>query len=173
MVNNTTSDARFAWLTIPQRAALERAPKLTPEKQWWDLPAKRRVALRIADEEYRLAGSHRNDPVDAMRHARWGNRTAAAVGPIYATLAGIGHEAGNLLFDGHPLSESLMDIHNNAEGIDAVRKRRAIDASRLQNSPQSMRAAGARAARGYPDDPSHDPQVRYPARQYRTYPPYR
>lgn len=86
------------------------------------------------------------------------------------TFAGMAHEAANLLFDRHPVAESLMDIHNSNEGVEAVRERRAIDKASLQNKPQSLRAA---AARGYPHGSRQDSEARYPARQYRTYPPYR
>ncbi|MGH7452997.1 MAG: DUF6973 domain-containing protein, partial [bacterium] len=57
----------------------------------------------------------RNGPADAWRHARWNQRMINEVGYCPALVAGVGHEVENL-FQGSPLSEILMDLHNNAVG---------------------------------------------------------
>jgi len=126
-------------------------------KRPWDFPAKEAVTRRIAQEELDRAGGGHNDIRDAMRHAQWSQRTAQAVGPLYAEVAGIAHEAKNLAdsiashgthgpYDtvgrnpmptpGETMSESLMDLRNNAEGRRAAREGRPIDMQRLQTAPK-------------------------------------
>jgi hypothetical protein len=65
-------------------------------KHFYDIPAKKEVAERIADEEVARAAGHHNDVGDAERHARWSKRTSEATGPIFAEVAGIAHELDNL-----------------------------------------------------------------------------
>jgi hypothetical protein len=85
-------------------------------------------ATRIADEEKarsiaqaRAAGvSAHNNRFDAERHARWTYRMAKELGPTIATIAGIGHEIGNIAHF-EPLGEALMDLHNNGVGIGHAR----------------------------------------------------
>lgn len=142
-------------LTLEQRA-----------KRPWDVAAKMDIAQRIAAEEDRRAwetgtGRPHNDVRDAMRHARWSQRTAQAAGPIFAEVAGIAHEAKNLYDSvrahgpsgpyepqnrggglpplpptpGQTIDESRMDLRNNAEGRRAAREGRPIDTRRLQAAP--------------------------------------
>jgi hypothetical protein len=47
-------------------------------------------------------------------------------------LAGTGHELDNLLTDGSPLAEVLMDLHNNAQGRRAGSEGRPVDPNSLQ-----------------------------------------
>lgn len=129
-------------------------------RRFYDIPAKVAVARRIEDEERRRAGRHRNDIIDAQRHARWSKGTAEAAGPIFAEMAGIGHEAENIVESlrnhgvsgpyerkggppplGQALDEVRMDLRNNAEGRRAARERREIDPSRLQDAPMTPRQA--------------------------------
>ena len=79
-------------LTLEEQAVLAQAPRLPPEKQWWNLPAKIAAGTRISDEEsHKFAGRH-NDGGDAMRHAEWSQRMATDIGPIFSGLAGLYHE---------------------------------------------------------------------------------
>lgn len=140
---------------------------LTPEqraKRVWDIPAKMEVAQEISEQELERAGPFaRNNLGDAYRHARWSARTAQATGPLFAKVAGIAHEAENLLdsvrahglggpYDrqdrgpgaerlpptpGQTIDEIRMDLHNNAEGRRAVREGREIDPRRLQKAPRT------------------------------------
>ena len=98
--------SRFPRLRLKDYVALARAPRLQPEKQWWNLPAKYQAVDRIAEEEgprsillARQAGlkGARNNIYDAERHARWSGRMAREVDPITAVVAGYGHEAKNLI----------------------------------------------------------------------------
>lgn len=144
---------------------------MTPEQRAqrpWDIPAKMQVAQRIKQEELDRSfatpgdGPPHNDMRDAMRHARWSQRTAQAAGPIFAEAAGIAHEADNLVDSlakhrriigpyehaGEPgmpptpaetLKETLMDLRNNTEGRRAARQHQAIDPQKLQTSPADRR----------------------------------
>jgi hypothetical protein len=132
-----------------------------PEKQWWNLPAKVAAGNRIGAEErarsIELDPDHNphNDEFDAMRHARWSNRMATEIGPIFSRVAGAGHELENMLpsperlaaygaprglldlararqWHGESEAEALMDKRNNAEGRLAAAQGRAIDPRRLQ-----------------------------------------
>jgi len=122
----------------------------------WDIPAKMDLSQQIADEEYARARGAHNDMGDAMRHARWSQRTAAGAGPVFAEVAGLAHEADNLgeAF-GHNLkqflhperfsrpppsmgqiaSESVMDLRNNAEGRRGAIEGREIRRGSLQAAP--------------------------------------
>lgn len=131
----------------------------------WDIGAKLELSRQIADEELLISKQRamargqnhaHNDDLDAMRHARWSQRTAAAAGPVFANLAGIAHEAENLAESvvahgravgpyepgrrstpGETIDEIRMDLHNNAEGRRAAREGRPIDPARLQASPRT------------------------------------
>jgi len=139
-------------------------------KRWWDVPAKYKVASGIAEDERRrsieaahavgLPDAH-NNTFDAMRHARWSQRSAEAVGPIFTTAAGLAHEADNLrdsfrrqgvagpyarerdkgLTPGKTYDESRMDMHNNLEGIRAALEGRPIDPARLRTFPETPPAS--------------------------------
>jgi hypothetical protein len=124
------------------------APLQERARRWWDLPAKQGLAGQIAKQEKARAlamaaaagdDDPHNDRFDAERHARWSNRMATEIGPIFAQVAGSGHEVTNELLDGQPGAESYMDLHNNAEGRRAARDRRPIDPGRLQVSPNVRR----------------------------------
>jgi hypothetical protein len=150
-------------LTLEEQAALAQAPRLAPEKQWWNLAAKKAAGERIGHEEDRKFAGRHNDAGDAMRHAEWSQRMATDIGPIFSGRAGLYHEGDNLahavagqygkaydpLLKGdataynvpeHPsitqtLSESGMDLWNNAQGIAAALAGHPIDPSRLQTRP--------------------------------------
>lgn len=135
-----------------------------PEKQLWNFAAKKAAGERIADEEldrsFQAAGPVRphNNEFDAMRHARWSQRMASEIGPVFSAGAGLWHEAGNIS-DGigqniekrldpkrfpHPeqvptigetMAESAMDLRNNFEGIGAALRHRPIKPANLQTRP--------------------------------------
>jgi hypothetical protein len=124
-------------LTLEQRAG-----------RWWDLPAKVQAANRLTDEELALHDGHHNDEGDALRHAEWSRRTSEAAGPGFTTAAGWAHEiedlAPQLSYDRNgdyhaqfigPISETAMDLRNNAEGRRAAMEGRPIDRSKLQTTP--------------------------------------
>lgn len=141
-------------LTLEQRA-----------KRPWDVAAKVDMAQRIrAEEDHRAwatgVGRPHNDARDAMRHARWSQRTAEAAGPIFAEVAGIAHEAENFVDSlakhrrvigpyaregapdvpptpGKTMDEIRMDLHNNAEGRRAARDGREIDPTKLRTWPDT------------------------------------
>jgi hypothetical protein len=113
-----------------------------PAKQWWNIPAKYAAARQIEKEERAKFTDHHNDAGDAMRHAEWAQRTAAAAGPIFTTVAGFGHELENTLptgwapdAHGQHAPERNMDLHNNAEGIRAAVEGRPIGPASLQLGP--------------------------------------
>ncbi len=99
------SDLGYPWLKPQDYVALARAPRLAPEKQWWNLPAKLRRAEQIANQEKARASAEaaaalsdpRNTMFDAKRHARWSQRMTREIDPTTAALVGYGHEAQNLL----------------------------------------------------------------------------
>ncbi|HET6974814.1 MAG TPA: RHS repeat-associated core domain-containing protein [Pyrinomonadaceae bacterium] len=103
---------------------------------WWDprtyLPDYDRAG-QIANEELINHPGH-NDAGDAMRHAEWSRRMRCEIGPFTAWSSGVGHEIDNL-FEGAPLEEIIMDLHNNAEGRRAGGQSRPVDPNNLQNSP--------------------------------------
>jgi hypothetical protein len=163
-------------LTPEEQAALAQAPRQPPGQQWWNLPAKIALGRRIAGDESARAlvadwpRPPHNDTADAMRHARWSQRMATEIGPIFSGIAGLEHEGENIagavgglpgrLWNqatsfannpGHPaerpydspanpsvlqtLSESGMDLRNNAEGISAALSGRPIEPTHLQTRP--------------------------------------
>lgn len=147
-ISDTEADARQFGLSLREQAALSRAPKLKPEQQFWNLPAKLDRARQIGREEdliSRLAAlargipSAHNNELDARRHARWSERMAQEIDPVTSLLVGFGHELEGSLSRRRPQprAEALMDAHNNAEGRQAARERRPIDPGRLQTSPQT------------------------------------
>ncbi|MYF10819.1 MAG: hypothetical protein F4229_07540 [Gammaproteobacteria bacterium] len=87
-------------------------------------------AKRIAQQERDKRGSH-NDIGDAMRHAEWSRRMYEEINPITATVVGYGYEIEGFLFEGQPVEEMLMDLHNNAVGRDAASKGINVDRSKL------------------------------------------
>jgi RHS repeat-associated protein len=103
---------------------------------WWDLrtylPDYDR-AHQIAREELKLHHGHNNND-DARRHAEWSCRMQKEIGPFTAWSSGTGHELDNLLHGG-PWSESMMDLHNNAEGRDAASQHRSINPNNLRTRP--------------------------------------
>jgi len=156
VADNAQTFARItgAGLTLEQRAG-----------RVWDIPAKMEIAHQIRKEEEDRswasgAGRPHNDARDAMRHARWSQRTAQAAGPIFAEAAGIAHEAENFVDSvrkhrrligpygqagkpgmppppGETMDEIRMDLHNNAEGRRAAREGRPINAAKLQTRPDT------------------------------------
>jgi hypothetical protein len=151
-------------LTPQEHLALTRAPRLAPEKQWWNFSAKKTAGERIGREELDrsldAAGQVRphNNAFDAMRHARWSRRMATEIGPVFSTGAGLWHEGENIrdsigenvnkrLYPervlhpqdvptvGQTMAESAMDLGNNFHGIGAALGRRPIDPRRLQTQP--------------------------------------
>ncbi|TAJ70700.1 MAG: hypothetical protein EPO51_16555 [Phenylobacterium sp.] len=144
-ISDTEASARALGLSLRERAELSRAPKLKPEKQFWNLPAKLDRARAIADEEGRAAwGAARaqgvsrphNNALDAQRHARWSERMAREIDPVTSFLVGTGHELAEMF---QPRAEALMDFRNNAEGRRAAREGRPIDPTRLQATPTPYR----------------------------------
>jgi hypothetical protein len=136
----------------------QRRPPIPPEKQWWNFAAKAAVARQIVEEESNRFKGQSNNLGDAMRHANASRRLTERVGPIYAQGAGIYHEADNLAHaawdnvkkaiapnsippgtsvpsPGQAISESLMDLRNNAEGRREALEGRGLDVRRLQTRP--------------------------------------
>jgi uncharacterized protein DUF6973 len=115
-ISDTRFDARFPGMTLEDHLALARVPRLAPEKQWWNVPAKYAKAKQIADDERRrsileahaagFADAHDNR-FDAMRHARWSQRMSTEIGPVSARLFGAVHEFEN----GLPSPETLSRWH--------------------------------------------------------------
>jgi hypothetical protein len=159
--------------------ALVLAAAPSPAKQWWNIPAKDAAAHQIADEElHEYPG--RNDIGDAMRHARWSQRMATEIDPVSAKLAGAEHEIVNLAQAAgavagrhlmrraavpveitsmpQAVAESIMDLHNNAEGRRAAEEGRPIDPSRLTILPISPSSYG----QGAPSAAAYNPTLRYP-----------
>jgi uncharacterized protein RhaS with RHS repeats len=103
---------------------------------WWDVRAKYTKAHEIAGEELakRGRGNHNNEG-DAMRHAEWSRRMSEEIDPVSSWIAGTAHEIDNIA-DGHPWSESMMDLHNNAVGREAAAQDRAVDRRDLQKHPK-------------------------------------
>jgi len=151
-----------------------------PAKHWWNLPAKVAKGMSIAaEEEARRPG--RNNASDAMRHAEWSRRMTEEIGPAFSMAVGGVNEAVGLAL-GHPLAESVMDMRNNAEGIEAGQQHRAVDGRRLQDRPMSVTAAYARSKQNYEDttpdrvtyglapgpygepggQPRYEPEAKYP-----------
>lgn len=105
------------------------AQPTAPARQWWNLRAKIDAANRVAGEEKPKFAGHHNDSGDAA-------------GPIFTTVAGVGHELENTLpagwapdAHGQRGPERDMDLHNNAEGIGAAMEGRPIDRAKLQLGP--------------------------------------
>jgi hypothetical protein len=94
-------------------------------------------AREIADEELELHHGH-NDADDALRHADWSRRMQTEIGPFTSWSAGTLHEVDNLLHGG-PWRESMMDLHNNAEGRSAASQNRSIDPNNLRINPRQTR----------------------------------
>jgi len=105
---------------------------------WWDLPANVGRAREIADEEINKRRRQHNDIGDAMRHAEWNRRMVEETNTFTAWIAGVGHEVDNLIKDDSPWRESMMDLHNNAEGRAAGQQGRQVDINNLQTTPGSM-----------------------------------
>jgi hypothetical protein len=123
----------------------------------WDWTAKYQRAREIALGEALAAGRAHNNMGDAMRHARWSQRTADKSGALFSLAFGAAHELENLSDSlrkdwrgrepyetgrrdptpAQTLDESLMDMRNNLEGIKASLRDRAIDTRRLQTRPQT------------------------------------
>lgn len=135
-------------------------------KRWWDIPAKVAVGERIANEEKARHVGHHNDARDALRHAEWSRRMADEVGPVFSTVVGVEHELEGLMRF-QPLSESVMDMINNGEGVASSVARRPIDRSTLQEAPVSVRGAMRDGQDRY-DDALPDRAV-YPSRPYGDY----
>jgi RHS repeat-associated protein len=60
-----------------------------------------------------------NNIYDAERHARWTYRMATETGSGWAGVFGTGYELTGML-NGQPLAEMLMDLNNNAVGLQAA-----------------------------------------------------
>lgn len=140
-ISDTEASAGVFGLSLRERAALSKAPKVRPETQPWTIMAKLDRARTLADEEGRAAWTAaraqgiarpHNNALDAQRHARWSERMAREIGPVTSFLVGTGHELAAIF---QPRGEALMDLHNNAEGRRAAREHRPIDPRRLQTSP--------------------------------------
>jgi hypothetical protein len=163
-------------LSLSDIAALAQAPRIVGGRppgpplpagagQFWNLSAKVAAANQIYQEELHRIHGHNNSG-DAMRHAEASRRLADAAGPMFAGAAGLGHEfidfLPSLIHGGHsqPLSEGLMDLKNNSQGINASVHGLPIDPAQLQTKPISLTAAYAKVNQTYqdasPDGGSYD-----------------
>lgn len=124
--------------------------------RWWDLKAQYDWTGQVANEELERYPPKvfTDDAGDAMRHAEWQRRSAEVAGPVVPYVVGLAHEADALVFNalekaksdpagrrrlpttGEIMDRVRMDLHNNAEGLKAARKRRPIDVSKLQTAPR-------------------------------------
>ena len=144
-------------LTLKERVALERAPKLPPEKQWWNVPAKVAKAKEIAQQERErslvdagsqgLSSAHNNAP-DAMRHARWSQRMVTEIDPISARLFGIAHEFEGSLPAPDRLKrwnapQSLQQLARDRDWHDQSDSEALMD---MRNNAEGRRAAQERRA---------------------------
>jgi RHS repeat-associated protein len=107
---------------------------------WWDFPANYQRADEIAKEELAKRPRAHNNAEDARRHAEWSRRVQDETNTFTAWSAGVGHELVNIVRDGSPINEVIMDLHNNAEGRTAARQERNIDPGRLMISPDDANA---------------------------------
>jgi len=111
----------------------------------------------IAGEALVRHNGRHNDEGDAMRHAEWSRQMADELGSGFSALAGLEHEVEGLVprikraggdwelgpiripkvrvKTDQPVSEAIMDMRNNIEGITSSIQGRPIDRSRLQTSP--------------------------------------
>lgn len=146
-ISDTDFDSRFPGMKLEDHLALARAPRLPPEKQWWNVPAKYAAAKRIKEEILRDYPGH-DDAGDARRHAELSRRMASEIDPITALLAGVTHEIDNTMppwftqwphadqnWHGQRWPERNMDLHNNAEGLRAAAERRPVNPRNLQTLP--------------------------------------
>jgi hypothetical protein len=101
---------------------------------WWDIPANLQRAQQIANQEVANRPSSHNDMGDAMRHSEWMRRTTQETNSFTAWLAGTGHEIEGTL-KGQPLSEMMMDLHNNGVGRDAGLSNSSINQGSLWTLP--------------------------------------
>ncbi len=101
---------------------------------WWDFPSNFKRAKEIAREvEAKYPDSH-NDFGDAMRHAEWSQRMTSEINGFTAWAAGTGHEIEGMC-KGQPMSEAIMDLHNNRVGRLAGSSGQTIDANQLWTLP--------------------------------------
>jgi hypothetical protein len=75
-----------------------------------------------------------NDADDAIRHAEWNRRMFSEIGPFTALSAGLGWEVAGIV-NGQPWRETLMDLHNNAEGRIAAAQARSVNPRDLVMQP--------------------------------------
>jgi len=101
---------------------------------WWDLPANFDRAEEIGREELARRANAHNNIGDAMRHAEWMRRTTQETNLFTAWAAGTGHEVEGL-WRGQPISEAMMDLHNNAVGRNAGSNSMSVDPSNLWTLP--------------------------------------
>ena len=101
---------------------------------WYNFSEIWERAQKIAHEES-AAHTGVNDCDDAMRHAEWSKRMSEDLGWFYSFIFGAGHEYWNYIVDGSPWEENLMDMYNNAYGINSSGYN--IDPSGLINSPDN------------------------------------
>lgn len=143
-------------------------------------PARRRPSLNLFEKIQRgheiaaeVGARHRgqhNDAGDAQRHADWSKQMADELGPNFSRAAGFLHEIEGMApriakdgsymvgtvtmptygVDAQPLSELMMDMRNNAEGIRASVENRPIDPSRLQVRPGVLPSPWQAPARARP-----------------------
>jgi hypothetical protein len=156
-ISDTPQDARVG-MSLRELATLDRAPKLPPEKEWWNLPAKYRAVQRIKGEMLRQFPGH-DDGGDAVRHAELSRRMAVDIDPVTAAAAGLMHEIDNTVprawvpsrpaivhrhadenWWGQRWPERDMDMHNNLEGLRAGMSHRPIDRRVLQTRPAQASA---------------------------------
>ena len=128
------SRSTHSTLPSPQNQLDQSAADRRQSGSWWNFPANFQKAIDIGKEESRKRPGSHNDLGDAMRHAEWMRRTRQQTNGFTAWLAGTGYEINNLL-DGNPLNETVMDLHNNAEGRAAGAEDRPVNPAHLRTLP--------------------------------------
>ena len=101
---------------------------------WWDLPANFNRAESLAIEGLIKWPNSHNDIGDASRHSEWMKNTTIETNLFTAWIAGTWHELEGL-FDGQPLNETIMDLHNNWIGRDAGKNQADIEFDKLWTLP--------------------------------------
>ncbi|HTK33870.1 MAG TPA: hypothetical protein VL358_01115 [Caulobacteraceae bacterium] len=98
-----------------------------PEWRWPDVFK----AYDVYKNGFNIPGH--NDLGDAERHAQTAKALSGLLGPTLTEGLDAAREYWER-FNGEPRGEMIMDLHNNAEGVDAYRKGRPIDTNGLQRT---------------------------------------
>lgn len=160
-ISDAPFTSRASRQLLENRLALDVAPRLPPERQWWNLPAKHAKAKEIAAEERRrsiesaVAAGERahNSRFDAQRHAEWSRRMASEIDPLSARVFGAIHELEGSLPSPETLRARgapgwLQNLARSREWHDQPAAEALMD---VRNNAEGRRAA----AEGRPVNPAN------------------